>query len=133
MGGGILCRSVQTETLVGLVSTRPVTDWFLRLAFHPSYLNGSNRAIDTLQSSSGDSLNHEKRVERIIHNLCCAESWLDPFWLAALTQEPLTKCLFGRWDNEYQSDRNFSTIFDKLSQGQAVEGFSLFQGKLRHR
>ena len=85
-----------------------------------------------LQSSSGDSVNHEKRVERIIHNLCCAESGLDPFQLAALTQEPLTTCLFGKWDNEYQSDRNFSTIFDKLSQGQAVEGFSLFQGKLRH-
>ena len=55
-----------------------------------------------LQSSSGDSVNHEKRVERIIPNLCCAESGLDPFQLAALTQEPLTKCLFGKWDNEYQ-------------------------------
>ena len=38
----------ETETLVGLVSTRPVTEWLLRLAFHLPYLNGSYRAIDTL-------------------------------------------------------------------------------------
>ena len=131
-----LLRQVRSEQVMPQVQDQDVSTE-LREATMRHQMDTRLRSLfsdsqSPLQSSSGDSVSHEKRIERIIHNLCCAQSGLDPSQLAALTQEPLTKCLFGKWDNEYQSDRNFTTIFDKLSRGQAVEGFLLFQGKLRH-